>query len=112
MSQVRDSHCPPPAVIERAVCCNDSGVRPQMMVLAPIEASFRAMAAPMPRPPPVTRAIFPLSVPSIGFRLSPYLRGCRRETSNQAASNLHLNRTQGNIGSRSAKLALQGVTFV
>src|SRR5580704_12579175 len=45
---------PPAARIPSAVASNLLCVRPQIVTLAPSSAAFRAHAAPMPVPPPVT----------------------------------------------------------
>src|SRR5215471_2493872 len=50
-SQTSDLH-----EISFAVCCSRDRFRPQITVVPPIVASWRAIAAPMPWPPPVTSA--------------------------------------------------------
>src|ERR1051325_1359674 len=59
ISQTTASHCPPAAEILAAVACKGSGERPHTITVAPRLARRSAIAAPMPRPPPVTIAIFP-----------------------------------------------------
>ena len=58
------SHCqtcalPPAREIADAVACKCLSVRPHKTTFAPREASFSAMAEPMPRPAPVTTAVCP-----------------------------------------------------
>src|SRR5262245_52843992 len=49
--------------------------RPINVTIAPCRTSARAIAAPMPRPPPVTTACFPLRGPS---DMDRHLRGARQ----------------------------------
>ena len=51
-----------------APASNASRRRPAIVTMAPSAANVRAMAAPMPEPPPVTSACLPSSIP---IRLSP-----------------------------------------
>jgi hypothetical protein len=50
---------PPAASIRRTVSFRVSSVRPVTVTRAPSAASARALARPMPLPPPVTSAVLP-----------------------------------------------------
>src|SRR6478736_2251226 len=71
-SQAMASLCPPAERICPAVCCSRASVRPQTIVVAPRLASLVAIAAPIPRPLPVTRVTFPFNVLVI-ISCCPYL---------------------------------------
>src|SRR5438045_2984356 len=59
-----DSHA-----VSWAVCSKRARLRPQMIAVAPRPASFRAIAAPIPLPPPVTKAVRPARLSFTEFSL-------------------------------------------
>src|SRR6516164_995601 len=50
-----------------ALACNCARRRPQIVTMAPACANARAIAAPIPVPPPVTSACLPVRVPALAI---------------------------------------------
>ena len=67
MSLVKDSASPPPRAICSAVWVTPAASRSRSATCAPARASIRAVAAPMPRPAPVTTATRPSSDRTFGI---------------------------------------------
>src|SRR5579862_1952021 len=65
----------PKASISCAVCTRRSMLRPAITILAPSAASERAMAFPMPPPPPVTIATFSSNLPILHSPFSYFNSG-------------------------------------
>ncbi len=94
---------PPASTMARAVSSREDLVRPSRTAVAPSAASLRAMAAPMPRPAPVTTATCPargclVSIPLVPPGTFVGMRSADRGTSTFSALRILTikGRTNGN----------------
>src|SRR5580704_3622117 len=67
------SACPPVAAMASTVQSSGTRLRPPKTTTAPKPASFRPMAAPIPRPPPVITATWPFNPDTASSAMKTYL---------------------------------------